>query len=180
MSDQQSQQGDHPQDNQPELQQHNGEVVPPPHILAIVEAIDVLGDLIYDIRIILVDRLRMKRHHTPTLSRAEREAAIKDFITLARYLKNIPFLNGVAGENSTPPNLEDFIPGKCLPVVIDVYVNNDFLYLAFGSRDFSDQSTTRRAIKFVRQYPQRTVIDEGMFNTSLWWFHRRMLCGMIR
>ena len=98
MSDQQSQQGDHPQDNQPEPQQHNGEVVPPPHILAIVEAIDVLGDLMYDILIILVDRLRMKRHHTSTLSGAEREAAIKDFITLARYLKNIPLLNGVAGE----------------------------------------------------------------------------------
>ncbi len=71
-----------------------------------------------------------------------------------------------------PPNLEEFIPGTCLPDVIDVYVNNDFLYQAFEYQDFSDRSTARRTIKFVQQYPQGTVIDEGMFNTSLRWFHR--------
>ncbi len=159
----QSQRGNHPQDNQPEPQQHNGQVVLPSHILDIAEAFDILAHLIYDTAMDGVDP-----HHTSAFSGAQREAAIEGFKTVTGHLRRVSPLNGVAGENSMPPNLEDFIPGKCLPDVIDVYVNNDFLYRAFGSRDFSDQSTARRTIKFVRQYPQSTVIDEGMFNTSLW------------
>jgi hypothetical protein len=37
MSDQRSQLDDHPQDNQSELQQHNGQVVLPPDALAIIQ-----------------------------------------------------------------------------------------------------------------------------------------------
>jgi hypothetical protein len=105
--------------------------------------------------------------HLPSRD-AQREEVIEGFKNVGGHLREVLLPNGVAGENPMPPNLEDFIPGKYLPDVIDVYVNNDFLYRAFGSRDFLDQSTARRTIKFVRQYPQRTVIDEGMFNTSLW------------
>jgi hypothetical protein len=160
---------DHPQ---PELHQHNGQVVLPHHIQAVAYA---LVDLIFDLR---YDANGFKRNKPRTfapfaLSGAERKAAIKDFKTLAIYLRKFSLLSGVAGGNQMLPNLEDFIPGNFLPGVIEVYVNNDFLYWAYESRDFSDQSTTRRTIKFVRQYPQRTVIDEGMFNTSLWRFHQR-------
>jgi hypothetical protein len=106
------------------------------------------------------------------LARAALEAIIKKIYNLERDLRKVSLLNRMAGENSMLPNLEEFTPGTCLPDVIDVYVNNDFLYQAFGYQDFSDRSTARRTIKFVRQYPQGTVIDEGMFDTSLWWFHR--------
>jgi hypothetical protein len=70
------------------------------------------------------------------------------------------------GGNSMPPNLEEFIPGERLPDIIDVYVNKEFLFLASGCRDFLNRSTLQpeRPIKFVRQYPGRTVIDKGMFN----------------
>ncbi len=82
-------------------------------------------------------------------------------------LSKASLLNDVTGEDSMPPNLEKFIPGKCLPDVIDVYIHNHFLNQAFGPWLFPNRSTARHTIKFVRKYPKSTVIGEGMFNTSL-------------
>lgn len=70
-----------------------------------------------------------------------------------------------------PPNLETFIPGECLPDVIDVYIGDDLFndeicpqYLAPGK-----WFTMRQPIKFVRQYPPLCIpaapADEGTFNT---------------
>jgi hypothetical protein len=81
------------------------------------------------------------------------------------------------GVNPRPPNLEEYIPGENLPDVIDVYVNKEFLIWASGrlclnlDLNFLNQSTSQleRPIKFVRQYPKRTAIDKGMFNTPSWW-----------
>jgi hypothetical protein len=65
-----------------------------------------------------------------------------------------------------PPNLDEFIPGERLPVIIDVYVNIDFLCLACALLDFSTPfPSLERPIKLVRQYPRRTCIDQGMSNT---------------
>jgi hypothetical protein len=61
-----------------------------------------------------------------------------------------------------PPNLDEFIPGERLPDIIDVYVNSDILFRVRGSLHLSTQ--LERPIKFVRRYPQRTVINKGMFN----------------
>jgi hypothetical protein len=58
-----------------------------------------------------------------------------------------------------PPNLEEFIPGERLPDIIDVYVNEHFLYRASGRSRFAIE----RPIKFVRRSPQRTVLDKGTF-----------------
>ena len=62
-----------------------------------------------------------------------------------------------------PPNLEEFIPGECLPDIIDVYPNR-YLLRVYGLFDLSTPQL-ERPIKFVRKYPPRTVIDKGMFNT---------------
>jgi hypothetical protein len=63
-----------------------------------------------------------------------------------------------------PPILEEFIPGERLPDIIDVYVDQDFLFRACGSWDLSTPQL-ERPIRFVRQYPRRTCIDKGMFHT---------------
>jgi hypothetical protein len=70
------------------------------------------------------------------------------------------------GSNSMPPNLEEFIPGERLPDSIDVYVNWDFLFRAseYFTRNRSNPQH-ECTIKFVRQYPRRTVVDKGMPNT---------------
>ena len=68
------------------------------------------------------------------------------------------------GVNSMPPNLEEFIPGERLPDIIDVYVNKDILFWARAFLNLSPRQL-ERPIKFVRQYPRRTIINKGMFNT---------------
>ena len=71
------------------------------------------------------------------------------------------------GVNPMPPNLEEFIPRERLPDIIDVYVNENFL-LASGVRSSEFlKRQLERPIKFVRQYPPRTIDNEGMFNTPL-------------
>ncbi len=59
-----------------------------------------------------------------------------------------------------PPNLEEFISGERLPDIIDVYVGENFLYQVSGWPQFAIECP----IKFVRQFPQRTVLDKGMFH----------------
>jgi hypothetical protein len=63
------------------------------------------------------------------------------------------------------PKLETFIPGECLPDVIDVYIDKDFLYNTSSQYFAGKQFTMRQPIKLVRQYPPRTPADEGTFNT---------------
>jgi hypothetical protein len=99
-------------------------------------------------------------------------AVIKIDTTPEGDLSKASLMNDVAGEDSMPPNLEKFIPGKCLPEVIDVYLHNHFVEQTLGHRYFfpdqsTARSTARHTIKFVRKYPKCTVIGEGMFNTSL-------------
>lgn len=70
-------------------------------------------------------------------------------------------------DGAMPPNLEEFIPGECLPDIIDIYVNKDFLFRVAGYLDCSNQSTEQfeRPITFFRHYPRRFVVDnKGMFN----------------
>jgi hypothetical protein len=64
------------------------------------------------------------------------------------------------GVFSMPPNLEEFIPGECLPDIIDVYLKFR-VCVPLGLPTSPRDSPT----KFVRQYPRRTVTDKGMFNT---------------
>jgi hypothetical protein len=76
--------------------------------------------------------------------------------------------NGVAEEILMPPNLETFIPGECHPDIIDVYSDDDFFHMNYDPysslwKQFKG-FTMRQPIKFVRQYPQRTLADEGTFN----------------
>lgn len=63
-----------------------------------------------------------------------------------------------------PPSLEEFIPGERLPDIIDVYVNEEFL---FGTCERSEglKRLTMQPLKYVRQYPPRTIDNKGMFNT---------------
>ncbi|KAF8492213.1 hypothetical protein F5888DRAFT_1732125 [Russula emetica] len=70
------------------------------------------------------------------------------------------------GVNSMPPILEEFIPGERLPDIIDVYVNKEFLLRTSGNLDFLNRSSPQleRPIKFVRQHPERTVIDKGILD----------------
>jgi len=70
------------------------------------------------------------------------------------------------GVKSMPPNLEEFIPGERLPDIIDVYVNKDFLFRTWPRAWDLSTSQLERPIKFVRQYPRRTCIDKGKFNSS--------------
>jgi hypothetical protein len=69
-----------------------------------------------------------------------------------------------------PPNFEEFIPGERLPDMIDVYFDWAFVCRAAPYSSLKPQQ--KYAIKFVRQYPRRAIIDKGMFNTPSWWFHR--------
>ncbi|KAI0274053.1 hypothetical protein BGY98DRAFT_102296 [Russula aff. rugulosa BPL654] len=66
--------------------------------------------------------------------------------------------------DSMPPSLEEFIPGERLPDIIDVYVNEEFL---FGTSERSEvlKRLTMQPIKYVRQYPPRTIDNKGMYNT---------------
>ncbi|KAF8464801.1 hypothetical protein DFH94DRAFT_784617 [Russula ochroleuca] len=64
------------------------------------------------------------------------------------------------------PKLETFIPGECLPDVIDVYIDKDFLYNTSSQYFAGKQFTMRQPIKLVRQYPPRTPADEGNVNGS--------------
>jgi hypothetical protein len=68
-----------------------------------------------------------------------------------------------------PPNLDEFIAGERLPDIIDVYINKEFLRASGHYYDFLDipNPPFEFPIKFVLQYPGRTVIDKGMFNTPL-------------
>ena len=68
--------------------------------------------------------------------------------------------------NSMPPNFEDFIPGECLPDMIDVYF--DWVFECKASETYALgklKPQQKYTIKFVRQYPRRAIIDKGMFNT---------------
>jgi hypothetical protein len=145
MSDQQSQ-----QDNQPEPQQHDGQVVVPPQVDdLIINALQLLCNVLVDYlsKADWVHELLIGEHPQRILN--ETEGDMKE------------------GVNSIPPNLEEFIPGERLPDIIEVYVTNEFLFRASGCLDYLDRSTPQpeRPIKFVRLYPGRTVIDKGMFNT---------------
>jgi hypothetical protein len=62
-----------------------------------------------------------------------------------------------------PPSLEEFIPGERLPDIIDVYVNEEFLFGTSG-RSEGFKRLTLQPIKYVRQYPPRTIDNKGMFN----------------
>lgn len=78
--------------------------------------------------------------------------------------------NGVAEENLMPPILESFIPGECLPEVIDADVDYARFYklardMCPEAPDLWKRFTARHAIKFVRQYPPRTITDKGTFNS---------------
>jgi hypothetical protein len=81
--------------------------------------------------------------------------------------------DGVAEEDSVPPILESFIPETCLPDVIDVDVDYARFYGMYGNEDLWERVAARHAIKFVRQYPPRTLTNEGMFNNfiSSQWLH---------
>ena len=75
--------------------------------------------------------------------------------------------NGVAEEKLMPPNLDTFIPVDRLPDIIDVHVDVDVDPDFSGLSQYLNpwrQFTARHAIKFVRQYPPRTLTDEGKFS----------------
>jgi hypothetical protein len=70
--------------------------------------------------------------------------------------------------NPMPPNLEELIPGRRLPDIIEVYVDQAFLFRASGREEYLNQSTELEwPIKFVRRYPSlgRFIDGKGMFNT---------------
>ena len=53
-----------------------------------------------------------------------------------------------------PPNLETFIPGECLPDVIDVYIDDDFIQnICDVYSTYDMRFTVQQPIKLVRQYP---------------------------
>lgn len=73
-----------------------------------------------------------------------------------------------------PPNLEEFIPEECLPDIINVFIDKDFLIEAsssyygssrYGGVEKASTAQLERPIKFVRQYARRRDVDKGKFNT---------------
>jgi hypothetical protein len=140
MSDQQSR-----RDNRPGSQQRDRPVKGPPNRRAVIRVVAVFIHLAIN--------------------------AVMDHIAEADWAHQL-ILDEIKGDMkeagiAMPHNLEELIPGEHLPDIIDVYVNKAFLFLASGCWEVFKLSTEQleHPIKFVRQYPGRTVINKGMFNT---------------
>ena len=147
MSDQQSR-----QDNQPEPQKHDGQVVVPPPARDLIQITAVAVE-------------RFLTYLTDYLPEAD---WVHELLTgeHPQRIWNESVGDMKEGVN-LPPNLEQFIPQECLPDIIDVYVTKEFLFRASGCLDYFNRSIPQleHPIKFVRQYPGPTVIDKGMYNT---------------